>query len=211
MLTLYENIKTRREELGMTKVRLAELVGYDRSMITKIEQGKVDLTQSKISAIAKALQTTTMKLMGDEEGDDTPSNILPLPKTRKIPLLGTIACGEPILATENVAEYVDMDTDIHADFALRCNGDSMINARIFDGDIVYIRKRNSVENGEIAAVLIDSVESESEATLKRFFRENDKIRLSAENPMYADKQYYGEEMNQVRVIGKAVAFLSTVR
>ncbi|WP_334100792.1 LexA family protein [Anaerotignum faecicola] len=211
MLTLYENIKTRREELGMTKVRLAELVGYDRSMITKIEQGKVDLTQSKISAIAKALQTTTMKLMGDEEGDDTPSNILPLPKTRKIPLLGTIACGEPILATENVAEYVDMDTDIHADFALRCNGDSMINARIFDGDIVYIRKQNSVENGEIAAVLIDGVESESEATLKRFFRENDKIRLSAENPMYADKQYYGEEMNQVRVIGKAVAFLSTVR
>lgn len=211
MLTLYENIKTRREELGMTKVRLAELVGYDRSMITKIEQGKVDLTQSKISAIAKALQTTTMKLMGDEEGDDTPSNILPLPKTRKIPLLGTIACGEPILATEKVAEYVDMDTDIHADFALRCNGDSMINARIFDGDIVYIRKQNSVENGEIAAVLIDSVESESEATLKRFFRENDKIRLSAENPMYADKQYYGEEMNQVRVIGKAVAFLSTVR
>ena len=211
MLTLYEIIKTRRGELGMTKVRLAELVGYDRSMITKIEQGKVDLTQSKISAIAKALQTTTMKLMGDEEGDDTPSNILPLPKTRKIPLLGTIACGEPILATENVAEYVDMDTDIHADFALRCNGDSMINARIFDGDIVYIRKQNSVENGEIAAVLIDSVESESEATLKRFFRENDKIRLSAENPMYADKQYYGEEMNQVRVIGKAVAFLSTVR
>ena len=211
MLTLYDNIKTRREELGLTKVRLAELVGYDRSMITKIEQGKVDLTQSKISAIAKALQTTTMKLMGDEEGDDTPSNILPLPKTRKIPLLGTIACGEPILATENVAEYVDMDTDIHADFALRCNGDSMINARIFDGDIVYIRKQNSVENGEIAAVLIDGVESESEATLKRFFRENDKIRLSAENPMYADKQYYGEEMNQVRVIGKAVAFLSTVR
>ena len=211
MLTLYENIKTRREELGMTKVRLAELVGYDRSMITKIEQGKVDLTQSKISAIAKALQTTTKKLMGDEEGDDTPSNILPLPKTRKIPLLGTIACGEPILATENVAEYVDMDTDVHADFALRCKGDSMINARIFDGDIVYIRKQNSVENGEIAAVLIDGVESESEATLKRFFRENDKIRLSAENPMYADKQYYGEEMNQVRVIGKAVAFLSTVR
>ena len=211
MLTLYDNIKSRREELGMTKVRLAELVGYDRSMITKIEQGKVDLTQSKISAIAKALQTTTMKLMGDEEGDDTPSNILPLPKTRKIPLLGTIACGEPILATENVAEYVDMDTDVHADFALRCKGDSMINARIFDGDIVYIRKQNSVENGEIAAVLIDGVESESEATLKRFFRENDKIRLSAENPMYADKQYYGEEMNQVRVIGKAVAFLSTVR
>ena len=208
MLTLYENIKNRREELGMTKVRLAELVGYDRSMITKIEQGKVDLTQSKISAIAKALQTTTMKLMGDEEGDDTPSNILPLPKTKKVPLLGTIACGEPILATENVAEYVDMDADVHADFALRCKGDSMINARIFDGDVVYIRKQNTVENGEIAAVLIDGVESESEATLKRFFNEGDKIRLCAENP---DIQYHGENMNCVRIIGKAVAFLSTVR
>lgn len=211
MLTLYENIKNRREELGMTKVRLAELVGYDRSMITKIEQGKVDLTQSKISAIAKALQTTTMKLMGDEEGDDTPSNILPLPKTKKVPLLGTIACGEPILATENVAEYVDMDADVHADFALRCKGDSMINARIFDGDVVYIRKQNTVENGEIAAVLIDGVESESEATLKRFFNEGDKIRLCAENPMYPDIQYHGENMNCVRIIGKAVAFLSTVR
>ena len=87
----------------------------------------------------------------------------------------------------------------------------MINARIFDGDIVYIRKQNSVENGEIAAVLIDGVESESEATLKRFFRENDKIRLSAENPMYPDLQYHGENMNFVRVIGKAVAFLSAVR
>lgn len=211
MLTLYENIKNRREELGMTKVRLAELVGYDRSMITKIEQGKVDLTQSKISAIAKALQTTTMKLMGDEEGDDTPSNILPLPKTKKVPLLGTIACGEPILATENVAEYVDMDADVHADFALRCKGDSMINARIFDGDVVYIRKQNTVENGEIAAVLIDGVESESEATLKRFFNEGDKIRLCAENPMYPDIQYHGENMNCVRIIGKAVAFLSAVR
>ena len=87
----------------------------------------------------------------------------------------------------------------------------MINARIFDGDIVYIRKQNSVENGEIAAVMIDGVESESEATLKRFFRENDKIRLSAENPMYPDLQYHGENMNFVRVIGKAVAFLSAVQ
>lgn len=213
MLTLYENIKNRREELGMTKVRLAELVGYDRSMITKIEQGKVDLTQSKIAAIAKALQTTTMNLMGDDGSSDIPDapNVIPLPKTRKVPLLGTIACGEPILAIENVEDYVDMDADTHADFALRCKGDSMINARIFDGDIVYIRKQDTVENGEIAAVLIDGTESESEATLKRFYNEGDKIRLSAENPMYKDQQFHGEAMNSVRVIGKAVAFLSAIR
>ena len=154
MLTLYENIKTRRESLGLTKSALAELIGYDRSMITKVEQGKVDLTQSKILAFAEALKTTPSQLMG---WDDEPvaSNLLTLPSTKKVPLLGTIACGEPILAEENVSDYINMDNSIHADFALKCKGDSMINARIFDGDIVYIRKQNDVENGEIAAVLIN--------------------------------------------------------
>lgn len=211
MLTLYENIKKRREELGMTKVRLAELVGYERSMITKIEQGKVDLTQSKITAIAKALQTTTIKLMGEDTSFDIPvaENVIPLPATKKIPLLGTIACGEPILAIENVADYIDMDKDIHADFALRCKGDSMINARIFDGDIVYIRKQETVENGEIAAVLVNDLESE--ATLKRVYTSDDSIRLCAANPMYPDKVFEKEKMNDVRILGKAVAFLSGVK
>lgn len=210
MLTLYKNIKKRREELGMTKVRLAELVGYDRSMITKIEQGKVDLTQSKIAALAQALQTTTIKLMGENEEIGLPENILPIPKTKKVPLLGTIACGEPILATENIESYVDMDSDVHADFALRCQGDSMVNARIMDGDIVFIRKQDKVENGEIAAVLMDDC-SESQATLKRVYISDDKIRLCAENPNYQDMIFFEEDMNKVRIIGKAIAFLSTVK
>lgn len=211
MLTLYENIKNRREELGMTKVRLAELVGYERSMITKIEQGKVDLTQSKIAAIAKALQTTTIKLMGETEADYsvTAENIIPMPVTKKVPLLGSIACGEPILAVENIEDYIDMDSSVHADFALRCKGDSMINARIFDGDVVYIRKQSTVENGEIAAVLITGLETE--ATLKRVYISEDRIRLCAANPMYEDKVFEKEKMNDVVIIGKAVAFLSVVR
>lgn len=210
MLTLYKNIKKRREELGMTKVRLAELVGYDRSMITKIEQGKVDLTQSKIAALAQALQTTTIKLMGENEEIGLPENILPISKTKKVPLLGTIACGEPILATENIEAYIDMDSDVHADFALRCQGDSMVNARIMDGDIVFIRKQDKVENGEIAAVLMDDC-SESEATLKRVYISDDKIRLCAENPNYQDMIFFEEDMNKVRIIGKAIAFLSAVK
>lgn len=208
MLPLYENIKKRREELGMTKVRLAELVGYERSMITKIEQGKVDLAQSKIAAIAKALQTTTIKLLGDDIIPDI-SNIIPLPETKKIPLLGTIACGEPVLAVENTSNFVDITTDIHADFALRCKGDSMINARIFNGDIVYIRKQDTVENGEIAAVLVNDLETE--ATLKRVYTSCDSIRLCAANPIYPDKIFEKEKMNDVRIIGKAVAFLSSVK
>ena len=110
-----------------------------------------------------------------------------------------------------MADYVDMDCAIHANFALRCKGDSMINARIFDGDIVYIREQKTVENGEIAAILIDDIESESEATLKRFYNEGDKIRLCAENPLYKDQVFHEENMNKVRVVGKAVAFLSAVR
>ena len=135
-----------------------------------------------------------------------PSNIIPMPEMRRIPLVGAIACGEPILAEENIEEYISIPKDLAGDFALTCKGDSMINARIFDGDIVYIRQQETVENGEIAAVLIDN-----EATLKRFKKLPDRIILEPENPMYDPLVYRGEEMNTVRILGKAVAFTSAVR
>ena len=133
-------------------------------------------------------------------------NLISLPKTKKIPLVGTIACGTPITAVENVEDYIDMSEDVHADFALRCKGDSMINARIFDGDIVYIRQQPDVENGEIAAVLV-----EDETTLKRVFKHKDSLELRAENPTFSPLYYEGEELNTIRILGKAVAFLSEVR
>ncbi len=213
MLELYTNIKKRRKELGLTQTDLALKLGYaDKSMIAKIESGKIDLAQSKIVAFADVLKTTPAYLMGWEDIKPIyPNNLIPLSKkpTKKVPLVGTIACGTPILAEQNVSEYIDMDNDIHADFALRCKGDSMINARIFDGDIVYIKIANQVENGEIAAVLIEDIVSE--ATLKRFYKDDEKIRLCAENPTYKDMVFYHEEINTVRVLGKAVAFLSTVK
>ena len=134
------------------------------------------------------------------------SNIIPMPAMNKLPLIGAIACGAPILAQEHIEDYVDYPAHIHADFALTCKGDSMINARIFDGDIVYIRQQDTVENGEIAAVLIDN-----EATLKRVRLYNDHISLEPENPQYRPLVLWGEEMNTVRILGKAVAFTSTVR
>lgn len=135
-----------------------------------------------------------------------PTGFSPMPEMRKIPLLGNIACGEPILASENLEGEVDIPKEIHADFALRCKGDSMINARIFDGDIVYIRQQETVDNGEIAAVLIDN-----EATLKRVTLYKDHVVLSPENPMYKPFVFWYEEMNNIRIIGKAVAFTSAVR
>lgn len=136
----------------------------------------------------------------------TAKNIIPLPETKKIPLLGTIACGEPILAVENIEDYITVIKSLNADFALTCKGDSMINARIFDGDIVYIRQQDMVESGDIAAVLIDD-----EATLKRVKLYPDHIVLQPENPMYPPMVYWHEEMNNVRILGKAVAFVSAVR
>ena len=136
---------------------------------------------------------------------DLPENIIPMPQTRPVPLLGTIACGEPILAEENIEAYVSVNKDIPADFALKCKGDSMINARIFDGDIVYIRRQANVDDGEIAAVLIDT-----EATLKRVRRYPGKLVLSPCNPMYDDLIYTAEQLDSVRILGKAVAFTSTL-
>lgn len=136
----------------------------------------------------------------------TPDNLLPMPAMRKIPLVGSIACGTPILAAENIEGDVDIPEHIHADFALRCKGDSMINARIYDGDIVYIRQQDTVEHGQIAAVLI-----EDEATLKRVHLFPDHVVLEAENPQYRPRTFWGEDMNAIRILGRAVAFTSDVR
>ena len=207
-MSLGQNIRMYRERLGLSQEDLAKRLGYkDRSTIAKIESNVNDITQSKIIAIAEALSTTPAALMG-WEGTVTslPDNVMPMPEMRKIPLIGSIACGAPILADEHIEEYISIPKHIAADFALTCKGDSMINARIFDGDIVYIRQQDTVENGEIAAVLIDG-----EATLKRVQLYEDHISLEPENPQYRPLVYWGEEMNTIRILGKAVAFTSAVR
>lgn len=222
-MTIYDRIKSLRIKKGMSQDELAKKVGYEsRSAISKVENGSRDISQSMIEKYASALDVTpTFLLYGDESQNgeqqytvsDTEQeeylklvNIIPLPKMRKVPLVGAIACGEPILAAENIEGEIDMPDNIRADFALRCKGDSMINARIFDGDIVYIRKQESVENGEIAAVLIGD-----EATLKRVRLYDDHISLEPDNPMYKPLVYWADEMNSVKIIGRAVAFTSIVR
>lgn len=184
------------------------MLGVSPATIYRYENGDIEkVPGDRLSPIATALQTTPAYLMGWEDVEDTiPLNIIPMPQTRKIPLLGTIACGEPITAVENIEEYISIPKDISGDFALTCKGDSMINARIFDGDIVYIRQQPTVDNGEIAAVLIDD-----EATLKRVRLFDDHISLEPENPMYKPLVYWNEEMNTVRILGKAVAFTSAIR
>lgn len=157
------------------------------------------------NALLATLDGSLSASLKPEIGASLPENIIPMPQMRRIPLLGAIACGVPILATENIDGEIDTPDHIRADFALRCKGDSMINARIFDGDIVYVRQQDSVENGEIAVVLIGE-----EATLKRVRLFEDHISLEPENPMYKPFVYWNDEMNTVRILGKAVAFTSSL-
>ena len=188
-------------------------VPLNKNDLSQYVNGKVKPGQFKVSILAMALGVNEAWLMGY----DVPitgnlnehisiDNIIPLPKTKMVPLVGTIACGTPILAEENIEDMVPMPEHINADFALRCKGDSMINARILDNDIVYIRKQESVENGEITAVLIDN-----EATLKRFYKYGNTVLLRAENPNFKELEYLNEEINEIRILGKAVYFLSSVR
>ena len=205
MSDLYERIKSRREELGLTTEELAQRMGYKtRSSITKIETGKADIPQSKVKAFARALQTTTAYLMGDDDAREArpsiPAGFEPLPEMAMVPLVGTIACGTPILAEQNVEARIGVPAAWRADFALTCKGDSMA-PRYLDGDIVCIRCQPQVENGQIAAVLIGE-----EATLKRFYQNGDTVTLQAENPAYSPLVYRGEELNEIRVEGRVVGF-----
>lgn len=213
------HIRELREAKGINMKEAAKRLNMPYTTYVNYEKGLREPTSEILIQIADFYGTTIDYLVGrDTRGElsakkstdrknlfDVP-NILPLPEMRKIPLVGTIACGEPILAAENIEEYVNIPKDLSADFALRCKGNSMINARIFDGDLVYIRQQDTVENGEIAAVLIDN-----EATLKRFKKLPDRIILEPENPMCDPLVYRNEEMNTVRILGKAVAFTSMIR
>lgn len=207
-MNTFENIKKLREARGLSQTDLACKVGYkDRSSIAKIEAGDINLTQSKIAAFADALGVTPAELMGiaDVRGNENGEYNRRREPYNTVPLLGTIACGEPILAEQNFDEYITLPDNVKADFALRCKGDSMINARIFDGDIVYIRQQPTVENGEIAAVLIDD-----EATLKRVHIYSDHAILAPENPAYKPLLYWGADMANMRILGKAIAFTSMI-
>lgn len=139
-------------------------------------------------------------LMGAEDVDKYLNEINEL-EHRKVPVLGRIAAGTPILSQENIEDYEYVNEKSKVDFCLRVNGDSMINARIYDGDIVYIRQQPDVENGEIAAIRIDG----EEVTLKRVYKYPGTIILRPENSKYEEIVFNKKDFKQIDIIGKCVA------
>lgn len=215
-LDIGNRLKEARLDRGYTQEDLGKALGINKSTVQRYETGKIhNLKMPVLQAFANQLRINPAWLVLKSDNREITinnplsvyDNVSPI-ETQKIPFLGEIACGEPIFASEDRESYVEIGTHIHADFCLKAKGDSMINARIQDGDIVFIRKQPMVENGAIAAVII-----EDNATLKRvyYYPEQSKLVLQAENPLYEPFVYVGEELATVRILGKAIAFQSDVK
>ena len=200
-------IRARREQLGLTTNRAARKIGCTPTTLKRWEEGDIkSIKTSRMKEIADALSTTPEALLGLDTKVVPVEDILPIPAMRTVPILGEIACGTPALAEENFDGLANIPASVKADFALRVKGDSMINARLYDGDLVFIEQQDDVENGSIAAVLIGN-----EATIKRVYKYEGRLELRPENPMYAPINIEGPDLLNVRIIGKPVAFVGMVR
>lgn len=205
--------------------KLSQIADYLNVSVDYLLGRPLQPSSAPVSALKSKLDTNYSKLNQDgknalvalsddmvaggrykQEGHAPILELIEHAKFYEIPLLGDIACGSPILAEQNFLGTVKVDARFRVDFALICKGDSMINARIYNGDTVYIRQQPDVENGEIAAVLIDN-----EATLKRVYKFEDYIELRPENTNYDVLKYAKENASYIKILGKAVAFLSVVR
>ena len=220
-MTLGEIIKNYRNMHGISMDDFSQKSGISKAYISLLEKNKHPKTGNPIApsidSIKKAasgmgLDFNALFAMIDGDVDLSPiseladsyNNVHPVEK-RRFPVLGSVACGEPVYMSEEKELYVDSVAAINADFVLIANGDSMINARINNGDIVFVRKQDTVENGEIAVVAV-----EDEATLKRFYKYDEVVVLRAENPEYKDIEIRPDDHKEVRILGKAVAFQSNI-
>ena len=198
-----------RAEKGISMRDAARLLGMPYTTYVNYEKGTREPNSETLIALANFYETSVDYLIGKSSsrtGKTTiPPGFIPLPKMKKVPLIGAIASGDPITALQNREGEVDAPEDMRCDFALKCHGDSMIGAGIHDGDTVFIHIQPEVENGEIAAVRIGE-----EATLKRVYLHTDYVELRPENPAFESIIRRREDMNDVQIEGKAVGWLHWV-
>ena len=181
---------------GISAYKVSKETGVSQATLTSWKNGSYVPKYDKLKKIADYLGVGVLELAGEEKGFG-----------EGVPIIGQIACGTPVLAEENIEGYAPACYGVKADFCLFAKGDSMINARIYDGDLVFIKKQDMVENGEIAAVLI-----EDSATLKRvyYYPEKNKLILNPENPKYEPLVYIGEELERIEILGKAVGLSAKI-
>ena len=199
-------IKQLREELGKSKAQVARELQIPYTTFVNYENEAREPNSEVLIMIANYFHVSVDYLIGRTEnrhGNSLPmSNLVPLKHIIKVPIIGRIACGSPILAEQNYEGQTFCPDEVNADFALRCQGDSMIDANIQDGDIVFIKETPEVENGEIAAVVVGE-----EATLKKVYYHGDTVTLIPANSSYEPMVFKKDEINDIRICGKAVAVL----
>ena len=198
-----KEIKRLRKERGLSQSQLADALNISRTSIGNYEQGIREPSFEMTELIADYFNVDISTFFNDTQ----PKNIIPIER-RAVPMICNVACGEPITANQEFQSYVEVGANINCDCCLKARGDSMKNIRIYDGDIVFIKRQPMVENGDVAAIII-----EDEVTLKRFYyyKENNLIILKPENPEYKDLIYSGSDLERIKVFGKAVAFQSDIK
>lgn len=199
-----ERLAALMEDNNDTTYSLGEYLQLSNSTVSRYLSGDISPKTTTIQAIAEKYRVNPAWLAGAEGAEKYIEGV----NYKKIPIIGTIAAGVGILAHENIEGYECAPDNANVDFCLRVKGDSMINARILDGDIVFIRQQPDVENGEIAVVLFSDRE---EATLKRVYKLDGSIILRAENPNYKEHVYTKKEAKNIRILGKAIFFKSEVK
>ena len=198
-MSISKRIKTRRQELGISVEELADRINKNKATIYRYEKGDIGKVPYDIlEPLSEALDVSIGYLLGSEdtiEERPLPSNLTPITKVNRIPIVGSIAAGKPILATENIDSYLLLGQEYKADFALKIMGDSMIDVGINDGDLALIIKDRPVTNGDIYAVLVDG-----EATLKKVYRNDDYLTLQPCNSKYEPLMV--KEEDNPYIIGK---------
>ena len=209
-ITAGQRLKESRLNSKKTLEQIGMLCGVHKTTVMRWETGDIErIGLPTIQLLASYYGVSDAWLSGlnvPKTEARTPNGFNPVPNTVKKPRLGAISCGDPIMSEQNFEGYDDVPEDVNCDFTLLCEGDSMIGARICDGDTVYIKQQPTIENGQIAAVLIDGTEK----LLKRVYITEDSIILQAENPAYPPRSFFKEEMNRVSIIGRAVGFFSNI-
>lgn len=209
MSILSDRLKEAMSIRGIRATALSQATGLSKARISQYTHGVYSPNGDALCRLAEALSVSEAWLLGKSQEMDVADSSLPdglaRARYRSFPVLGDIACGAPLLAVEQMDEFISAPEDADADFILIAKGDSMVGARIFDGDEVFIKQADMVNNGEIAAVIV-----EDEATLKRFFYYPDESRLvlQPENKAYKPMVYVGDQLNRVRIVGRAVSVLS---
>lgn len=188
------------KEKDISRTQLAEILDTPYSTLSDWVNGKKYPRIDKIELLANYFGIDKSDLIEENINIEDIPGAIPIQKGKLIPILGEIACGDPILAQENLDGYFLSDPSIiKGDFILRAQGDSMIDAGIEEGDYVFISQTPDVENGSIAAVLIDD-----DTTLKRFYKSDDKIVLQPENKAYSPIIITAEDGKNIKILGQVI-------